>query len=128
MTSTYMVDEKFKDYKEGERVDISPDCWGVMDKMAKYIARNGGTGLAIDYGQDYIQGDTLRVKASYKYFRETTNSFCFSIKAIKNHKIISPMSDPGSADLSADVDFAFLKEAITTGSGKDAPTSKDLRN
>jgi SAM-dependent MidA family methyltransferase len=28
------------------------------------------------------------------------------------------MSDPGSADLSADVDFSFLKEAIVKGSGK----------
>jgi SAM-dependent MidA family methyltransferase len=28
------------------------------------------------------------------------------------------MSDPGSADLSADVDFAFLKQAITKGSSK----------
>lgn len=27
------------------------------------------------------------------------------------------MSDPGAVDLSADVDFAFLKEAISTGSG-----------
>jgi NADH dehydrogenase [ubiquinone] 1 alpha subcomplex assembly factor 7 len=61
MTSTYLIEDKFKDYKEGERVDISPDCMGVMDKIAKYLDRNGGAGLAIDYGQDYIQGDTLRV-------------------------------------------------------------------
>jgi SAM-dependent MidA family methyltransferase len=27
------------------------------------------------------------------------------------------MSDPGAADLSADVDFAFLKDAISNGSG-----------
>lgn len=27
------------------------------------------------------------------------------------------MSDPGTADLSADVDFSFLKQAITNGSG-----------
>lgn len=27
------------------------------------------------------------------------------------------MSDPGSADLSADVDFSFLKQAILKGSG-----------
>lgn len=28
------------------------------------------------------------------------------------------MCDPGTADLSADVDFKFLKEAILKGSGK----------
>jgi hypothetical protein len=27
------------------------------------------------------------------------------------------MCDPGTADLSADVDFSFLKQAITNGSG-----------
>ena len=38
---------------------------GIMDKIAKYLNTNGGTGLAIDYGQDYIQGDTLRVILDY---------------------------------------------------------------
>jgi NADH dehydrogenase [ubiquinone] 1 alpha subcomplex assembly factor 7 len=61
MTKAYLSDEKFKDYKSGDRVEVSPDCWGIMDKIAKYMDRNGGSGLAIDYGQDYIQGDTLRV-------------------------------------------------------------------
>ena len=38
---------------------------GIMDKIAKYLNKNGGTGLAIDYGQDYVQGDTLRVILDY---------------------------------------------------------------
>ncbi|KAI8883568.1 DUF185-domain-containing protein [Backusella circina FSU 941] len=96
MSKAYMHEERFKDFKDGDRIELSPDSWGIAEKMAKYLDRNGGSALAIDYGQDFIQGDTLR--------------------AIKNHKIIHPMSDPGSADLSADVDFAFLKEAIAKGS------------
>ncbi|KAL7315337.1 hypothetical protein PS15m_006797 [Mucor circinelloides] len=96
MTATLLSDKKFESFKDGDRVDVSPDCWSVMDKMARYLSKNGGTGLAIDYGQDYVQGDTLR--------------------AIKDHKIIHPMCDPGSADLSADVDFSFLKQAIQSGS------------
>lgn len=66
MTKTYLSDDKFKDYKPGDRVEVSPDCWGIMDKIAKYMDRNGGTGLAIDYGQNYIQGDTLRVNTRPK--------------------------------------------------------------
>ncbi|KAI8061890.1 S-adenosyl-L-methionine-dependent methyltransferase [Gilbertella persicaria] len=77
-------------------IDDTEESYSVMDKITKFLDRNGGSGLAIDYGQDYIQGDTLR--------------------AIKNHKIIHPMSDPGTADLSADVDFSFLKKAISQGS------------
>ncbi|KAK4513375.1 uncharacterized protein ATC70_005372 [Mucor velutinosus] len=96
MSTTLLSDKKFEAFKDGDRVDVSPDCWNVMDKVARYLSKNGGTGLAIDYGQDYVQGDTLR--------------------AIKDHKIIHPMCDPGSADLSADVDFSFLKKAIQSGS------------
>lgn len=97
MTETFLSDMNLtQSFKEGDRIEVSPDSWGVMEKIAKYLDRNGGTGLAIDYGQDYIQGDTLR--------------------AIKDHKIIHPMCDPGSADLSADVDFSFLKQAILKGS------------
>ncbi|KAI9269814.1 S-adenosyl-L-methionine-dependent methyltransferase [Sporodiniella umbellata] len=92
VTKAYMEDERFKTYSKGERVEISPDSWGLIEKIAKYLEKNGGAGLAIDYGQDYTQGHTLR--------------------AIKEHKIIHPMSDPGTADLSADVDFSFLKEVI----------------
>ncbi|KAG1455767.1 hypothetical protein G6F46_003790 [Rhizopus delemar] len=92
MAKAYMNDERFSSYKDGDRIEISPDSWQLIDKIAKYLERNGGSGLAIDYGQDYIQGHTLR--------------------AIKNHQIIHPMSDPGTADLSADVDFSFLKQTI----------------
>ncbi|KAM3585946.1 hypothetical protein VKS41_002480 [Umbelopsis sp. WA50703] len=83
--------DMFKDYKVGDRVEVSPDSWNVMRLMAEFLDRNGGVGLAIDYGQDYTQGHTLR--------------------AIRQHKIVHPMSDPGSADLSADVDFKALKTA-----------------
>lgn len=88
----------FKDYKTGDRIEVSPDSWEVMRKMAELVDRNGGAGLAIDYGQDYAQGHTLR--------------------AIRQHKIVHPMSDPGSADLSADVDFLALKNAAKPVSSK----------
>jgi NADH dehydrogenase [ubiquinone] 1 alpha subcomplex assembly factor 7 len=57
----YMKDDKYPGYKEGDRIEISPDSWGVAENMAKLVARHGGAGLMIDYGQDHVQGDTLRV-------------------------------------------------------------------
>ncbi|CAJ0755557.1 4556_t:CDS:2 [Entrophospora sp. SA101] len=64
-----------------------------FEQISKYIGHNkGGAALLIDYGQDFIQGDTLR--------------------AIRNHKFINPMSSPGEVDLSVDVNFQYLKEAI----------------
>lgn len=57
-----MKDDKYPGYKEGDRIEISPDSWGIAENMAKLVARHGGAGLMIDYGQDHAQGDTLRVK------------------------------------------------------------------
>jgi NADH dehydrogenase [ubiquinone] 1 alpha subcomplex assembly factor 7 len=62
MSKAYMHEERFKDFKDGDRIELSPDSWGIAEKMAKYLDRNGGSALAIDYGQDFIQGDTLRVR------------------------------------------------------------------
>ncbi|KAI9313298.1 S-adenosyl-L-methionine-dependent methyltransferase [Dichotomocladium elegans] len=86
------ANDLFKNIAVGERVEISPDSWNTVRLMAERAHIHGGSGLIIDYGQNYPQGSTLR--------------------AIRRHKIVHPMSDPGSADLSADVDFAALREAM----------------
>lgn len=57
----YMKDDKYSGYKEGDQIEISPDSWNIADKMAKLVDAHGGAGLIIDYGQDFAQGDTLRV-------------------------------------------------------------------
>lgn len=61
-TKAFLDNERFKSFKDGDRVEISPDSWNYIHAIAQYLNRNGGTGLVIDYGQDYIQGHTLRVK------------------------------------------------------------------
>ncbi|CAG8486935.1 34657_t:CDS:2 [Racocetra persica] len=83
----------YKKFKIGDRIEISPDSMKISKQIAKHIKDNGGASLIIDYGQDFIQGNTLR--------------------AIKQHEFVHPLSDPGQADLSADVDFCYLKESVT---------------
>lgn len=34
------------------------------------------------------------------------------IKGFRNHKLHNPLEEPGSADLTADVDFSYLRENI----------------
>ncbi|CAG8827354.1 4713_t:CDS:2, partial [Dentiscutata erythropus] len=75
-----------------DRIEISPESMKISKQIAKHIKGNGGTSLIIDYGQDFIQGNTLR--------------------AIKRHEFVHPLSDPGQADLSADVNFRYLKESV----------------
>lgn len=44
--------------------------------------------------------------------------FCFFKQAFKNHKIVDPLENPGTADLTSNVDFLHLKSAIQTTGGK----------
>lgn len=39
---------------------------------------------------------------------ELESYFSFSNKAFKSHKLHDPLIDPGTADLTADVDFSYL--------------------
>ncbi|KAI8147920.1 S-adenosyl-L-methionine-dependent methyltransferase [Fennellomyces sp. T-0311] len=92
-----MAIHSFEKTEEGWRellvdFDDTEETWYASQSIAELMVKSGGTGLIIDYGQDYAQGDTLR--------------------AIRKHQIIHPMTEPGSADLSADVDFAALKVAL----------------
>ena len=39
----------------------------------------------------------------------------FMLQAFKNHELHDPLIEPGSADLTADVDFTYLKQCIKGG-------------
>ena len=61
----------------------------VMSRVAKAIAKQGGSVLAIDYGYARTQtGDTLQ--------------------GVRNHAFADVLENPGETDLSAHVDFAAL--------------------
>ncbi|CAG8551186.1 13284_t:CDS:2 [Ambispora gerdemannii] len=78
-------------YKIGDRIEIAPDAWRVANQIAKSVNKNCGSSLIIDYGKNFVQGNTLR--------------------AIKQHKFVDLISRPGEADLSADVNFKLLNDA-----------------
>ena len=72
--------------------EISPLSISIMKKIAKHITQFGGAALVIDYGYDAMtHQDTLQ--------------------ALKKHCFISPLLQPGEADITAHVDFFALKEA-----------------
>ncbi|VDL60584.1 unnamed protein product [Hymenolepis diminuta] len=80
------------DLSEKTTVEICPDGGAVVQKIASRIATDGGSALIVDYGHVGERGDTLR--------------------AFKNHELHDPLKDPGQADITADVDFAFLKRSV----------------
>lgn len=72
-------------------VEYSFETEILMTQIAERLECYGGFGLIIDYG----------------HFGEKCDTF----RGFKNHKIHDPMEDPGTADLTADVDFKAIKNA-----------------
>ncbi|KAJ9110424.1 hypothetical protein QFC19_001549 [Naganishia cerealis] len=108
---------RFADVPVGGRVEISKDSFETMRMVGQLIsAANyddgsveagtcaGGAGLVIDYGADHF----------------SSNSF----RAFRRHEIVHVFDDPGSADLTANVDFAYLKEALSGAATPHGPINQ----
>ncbi|KAJ9107091.1 hypothetical protein QFC20_003816 [Naganishia adeliensis] len=99
---------RFEAVPVGGRVEISKDSYETMRMVGSLISGVpseaaeegkeveggvGGAGLIVDYGKDGF----------------SSNSF----RAFRKHEIVHVFDDPGSADLTANVDFAYMKEALS---------------
>ena len=88
----------------GDIVEAAPLVEAVMSEMSAHIGRHGGALLAIDYG--YAQpriGD--------------------SFQALKHHKPVDPLDEPGLADLTAHVNFALLHRLAEKSGLRAAPVT-----
>ncbi|KAJ7168624.1 S-adenosyl-L-methionine-dependent methyltransferase [Mycena filopes] len=92
---------RFRDTPVGGRVEVSPVGFKTMRKVGELLcptpSPNGpplprGCGLIVDYGE--------------------ARAFAESFRAFKNHAIVDPFTTPGECDLTANVDFAYLQEAV----------------
>ena len=68
----------------------------ITGTIARHIAEHGGAALFIDYGSE----------------RGTLGA---SLQAVRDHRRVNPLIDPGLADLSSHVDFSQLRAASETG-------------
>ncbi len=76
--------------------EVSPMAIGIAHALGKRLARHCGAALIIDYGQsESAAGETLQ--------------------AIRRHRFHDPLVDPGTADITAHVDFAALGRAAAEG-------------
>lgn len=74
-------------------IEISPEAHTYIYEMSEIVkSADIGAGLVIDYGTTTIPINSLR--------------------GIKNHKFVNPLSDVGDVDLSIDVDFSSLSEIL----------------
>ena len=86
------LSHRTEDTQDGNLVEICPALEPIAAAIGQRIETNGGAALIVDYGDWRSLGDTLQ--------------------ALKDHKFVDPFDAPGTADLTAHVDF----EAIATAS------------
>jgi SAM-dependent MidA family methyltransferase len=73
----------------GAVVEISPDSLRIAAALGRRVALEGGAALFIDYGYEgFPTGDSLQ--------------------AVRGHRFVEPLQDPGTADLTAHVAFASI--------------------
>lgn len=78
-----------KQEERREEFEVSPESLVVIKEIAARLEQDGGLALIGDYGHAGEGTDTFR--------------------AFKKHKQQDPLVEPGTADLTADVDFQLLK-------------------
>lgn len=74
-------------------LEISLDALVVLDEITSRLDEYGGMAVIVDYGHDGTKDDTFR--------------------AFRRHKLHDPLIAPGSADLTADVDFSMIKQIFS---------------
>ncbi|XP_014663336.1 PREDICTED: NADH dehydrogenase [ubiquinone] complex I, assembly factor 7-like isoform X3 [Priapulus caudatus] len=73
-----------------DHVEICPEGGVIAQSLAMRITEDGGCALIIDYGHNGTNTDTFR--------------------GFRSHKLHDVLCEPGTADLTADVDFAYLRQ------------------
>ena len=95
--SAALIPPRLSAAPDGSVAEVCPAALGLADELARRLARDGGAALFIDYGQGQSAcGDTLQ--------------------AVRQHRYHPVLEAPGSADLTAHVDFeAFAGAARAAG-------------
>lgn len=82
---------RLDDTTENQIVEHSAASQGVAAAIGAHIAQFGGVALVVDYGDWRSRGDTLQ--------------------AVRRHKSVDVLDRPGSADITAHVDFEAIAHA-----------------
>ncbi|XP_034017971.1 protein arginine methyltransferase NDUFAF7, mitochondrial [Thalassophryne amazonica] len=89
-SSTFIQADEMRDH-----VEVCAEGGVIIQQLARRITEEGGAALIIDYGHDGTKTDTFR--------------------GFKDHKLHDVLTSPGSADLTADVDFSHLRRMAGGG-------------
>lgn len=107
------ISERYQALKKipGSTVEISPESHSYMAEIARRIGGTPKSRGEAQYGE--FEGRGAAIILDYG----TTDTIpTNSLRGIKEHQRVSPFSQPGKVDLSADVDFTALAEAAINAS------------
>ena len=90
-TNPEALTDRLTDTTEGDIVELCPSAAPLAADIGRRITEHGGVGLIVDYGDWRSLGDTLQ--------------------AVKGHEAADLLGTPGSADLTAHVDFEVIAQA-----------------
>lgn len=89
----------------GTILETNPGAAAVVEYLAARLAAQGGTALLVDYG-------TLETRVGS------------TLQAVRAHRKVPVLAHPGSADLTAHVDFAALAEIAARAGVRTAATTQ----
>ncbi|NXL83517.1 NDUF7 methyltransferase, partial [Alectura lathami] len=84
-TENFIQPEETRDH-----VEVCPEAGVLIQRLACRVEKDGGAALVADYGHDGTKTDTFR--------------------GFRHHKPHDVLIAPGTADLTADVDFSYLRK------------------
>ncbi|NP_001085543.1 protein arginine methyltransferase NDUFAF7, mitochondrial precursor [Xenopus laevis] len=87
VAKTFVQDDEPRDH-----VEVCPSAAVIIQKLAQQINSYGGAALIADYGHMGEKTDTFR--------------------GFRAHQLHDVLTDPGTADLTADVDFNFMRRMV----------------
>ncbi|XP_023709440.1 protein arginine methyltransferase NDUFAF7, mitochondrial isoform X2 [Cryptotermes secundus] len=88
-TSTPASKTLIKADEKRDHVEVCAESGVILEHLATRLEEDGGFALFADYGHDGSKTDTFR--------------------GFRNHELHDALVDPGSADLTADVDFSYIR-------------------
>lgn len=95
------LEHRRADTMTGDLVEYAPGAAPVAAAVGARIEAQGGAALIVDYGDWRSLGD--------------------SFQAVRRHRQVNPLAQPGKADLTAHVDFEALARAAPCGVSKLCP-------
>jgi len=82
--------------REGDILEINPSSHRLVYELSARLARQGGAALIVDYGHVY-------------------SGIADTLQALKDHRPVDVLHEPGDADLTAHVDFAAMARSARAG-------------